>query len=102
MKRLELSVWNVAFWLVLVCQATILPATLGLGILSRVANAAVLALFAAGALLTLSRRHPEKIAMFYLLPALMVALGYIINIASSGNVGALGSLGLVVPWLAAL
>lgn len=102
MKRLELSVWNVAFWLVITCQATVLPATLGLGVLSRIANAAVLTLFAAGMLLALARRLPEKVMVFYVLPAFMLTLGYVINIARSGNSEALGSLGLVVPWLAAL
>jgi len=102
MKRLELSVWSVGFWLSIVCQATVLPATLGLGVLSRIANTAVLALFAAGALLTLARRHAEKVAVFYLLPAFLVLIGYVINIGRSGSLEALSHLGLVVPWLAIL
>jgi hypothetical protein len=102
MKRLGISVWSVAFWLVITCQFTVLPDTLGLGVLSRVANAATLALFLASAILVIVRRHNERVIAFYIVPALLVTIGFIVNIVRSGCDEALGHLGLLVPWVAML
>jgi len=102
MKRFSISVWNLAFWVVIVCQFTVLPDTLGLGVLSRIANAATLLLFLAGALFVIVRRREERVVVFYLLPATLVAIGFLINIVRAGNTEALSNLGLLLPWVAML
>lgn len=102
MKRIEISVWNIAFWIVIICQATVLPATLGLGVISRLGNGLVLLLFAVGAAAALTRKHHERVTAWYLAPAFLVALGYLVNIFRGGATEALGHLALVVPWLAIL
>jgi hypothetical protein len=102
MKRIGISVWTLAFWVVITCQFTMLPDALGLGVLSRLANAATLVLFLAGAILVMVSRHDERVAAFYVLPAVLVTIGFIVNVVRAGSADSLGHLGLVIPWVAML
>ncbi|MCX6545097.1 MAG: hypothetical protein NTV05_11895 [Acidobacteria bacterium] len=88
--------------LVLIFQTSLLPDILGLRGTARVANAIALSAFLIMILGANYRRVSESVFFFFLLPAGLVLLGYAINILRSLDSQALGRLGMLLPWCAAL
>ena len=98
----HLRLWPIVFWAVVAFQLTVLPDTLGVPVLSRIANVLLLALLFTCAVATITGMRSERVTVFYCLPIALVLVGYLLNILLSANLDALGYLGLTIPWLAAL
>jgi hypothetical protein len=102
LTRPYLRLWPIVFWAVIAFQLTVLPDTLGVPVLSRVANVLLLALLFTCAVSTITGLRSERVTVFYCLPIALVLVGYFLNILLSANLDALGYLGVTIPWLAAL
>jgi hypothetical protein len=98
----RLGIWPILFWAVIVFQSSVLPDTLGVGLMARVANTLTLVLFFVCSMAVLASRLSERVFVFYCLPFLLVIVGYLANILRSANLEALPYLGLIIPWFAAL
>ncbi len=102
MSSRYLRVWSVVFWVVAIFQVSIIPDTLGIGLVARIVNTLALAALLACSLGTLAGRMSERVLVFYCLPVVLIIIGYLVNIARSASLDSLGYLGLVLPWAAAL
>jgi hypothetical protein len=98
----RLGIWPIAFWAVIAFQITVLPDTLGVGTIARVANTLALVLFFVCSMSVLASQISERVLVFYCLPILLIIVGYLANVLRSANVEALSYLGLIIPWFAAL
>ena len=98
----RLGIWPILFWVVIAFQISVLPDTLGVGSMARVANTLALILFLVCSMSVLASQVSEQVFVFYCLPILMIAVGYLANVLRSANLEALSYLGLVIPWFAAL
>jgi hypothetical protein len=102
MSSRYLPVWSVVFWVVAIFQVSILPDTLGIGLVSRVVNTLTLVGLLACSLGYLAGRMSERVLVFYCFPVGLIILGYLVNIVRSLSLEELPYLGLVLPWAAAL
>jgi hypothetical protein len=102
MSNRQLPVWSLVFWVVAIFQVSILPDTLGLGVVSRIVNTLALGGLLACSMGSLTGRMSERAFVFYCLPVVLIILGYLVNIVRSLSLEELSYLGVVLPWAAAL
>lgn len=102
MRSRYLPVWSLVFWVVAIFQVSILPDTLGIGLVGRIVNTLTLAGLLACSLGSLAGRMSERVLVFYCFPVVLIIIGYLVNIVRSLSLDALSYLGLVLPWAAAL
>ena len=87
--------------IVLVFQLTVLPDTLGIKPMGRVANAFALVWFLFAGVFALVSGRSRKASVWYLLPVWLVIVGMSINIARNLSPESLGAAGALLAWLAA-
>lgn len=98
----RLGIWPILFWAVIAFQISVFSDTLGVHLMARAANSLALSLFFVCSMSVLASRVSERVFVFYCLPILLIAVGYLANILRSANLEALSYLGLIIPWFAAL
>jgi hypothetical protein len=98
----RLGIWPILFWAVIAFQISVLPDTLGVGLMARAANSLALVLFFVCSISVLASQVSERVFVLYCLPVLLIIVGYLTNILRSANLEALSYLGLLIPWFAAL
>ncbi|MBA3656427.1 MAG: hypothetical protein H0W69_03640 [Gemmatimonadaceae bacterium] len=86
----------------LVFQTTVLPDTLDIHSISRVANLVIMVVFFALSLRVFLRGRMRKLPLFYFAPIALILVAYSINILRSLSVETIGYVAGLLPWLAGL
>jgi ABC-type multidrug transport system fused ATPase/permease subunit len=98
----RLGIWPILFWAVIAFQISVLPDTLGVGLMARAANSLALVLLFVCSISVLASQVSERVLVLYCLPIVLIIVGYLTNVLRSANLEALSYLGLIIPWFAAL
>ncbi len=88
--------------IVLAFQLTVLPDTLGMKPVSRVANAFALVCFLLAGLYALVSGRSRKASVWYVLPVWLIIAGMSINVARNLSPESVGAAGALLAWLAAV
>ncbi|MBI5141407.1 MAG: O-antigen ligase family protein [Nitrospirae bacterium] len=87
---------------VLIFQVSVIPDSLGIKPVGRVANVIILSTFFALMISAMARNKHVAVYNYYIAPILLIVIGYTINILRSFNIEALGWFSILLPWMAAL
>lgn len=101
-SRQAVSVTALTYLIVLTCQTTVLPDTLGAKTAARILNALTLLVFGLGAAWVFFQGRTRGASAVMTVSCALVALGLVINLARSVGPETLGYVGALLPWLAAL
>lgn len=90
------------FVICMASQMTVLPETMGAGLLSRIVNAALLVYLVVAGAAVLTRPHAPAVWAFYVWPFALLLVCYGFNIGRALGPNTLGLMGHLLPWGAAL
>ena len=87
---------------VLVFQVSILSDTLSMHLWSRLVNAIILLVLAVSFCLSINQRRPRIVFLYYLLPLMLIVLGFSINFVLALNPDSIVQVSKFLPYLGAL
>tara|TARA_R110001583_G_scaffold169781_1_gene322981 strand:- start:18108 stop:19355 length:1248 start_codon:yes stop_codon:yes gene_type:complete len=87
---------------ILIFQVSVLPDTLNMKLLARVANALILVMLLIWVFLTVNRKQSALMWSFFTLPCFLVLAGFSINFLMALSPETLGQAGKFIPWLSLL